>query len=515
MTLDDLLAARLLHKQRPDLKQRLVDLLDALADEPRRGGLGFRTLLSELVGEAAITREQASFVFLQVQRYQSGRALGVYGELLVKEAGLPRERVEATIRSLGEGGDCARLEQALEGQLPPETASRLRFQAKHALDLDATEQLDAYRSRRRSEHAQTLVAGETAALDTEVSGEKIPSGVYRNELVVPSAAEATGILDRASLGFALSAPRFAIPDWVDTSDALTGRTVGGFRILGLVGQGAMAKVYLADSREIEAPVALKLLSPEADGERKARFKREILANSFFNHENVIDVYDAGVADDGYSYLAMEFFDGTDLEQVLESEGTMGLTQSLNLIGQLLDALEVAHSAGIVHRDIKPGNIMVDAAGQRAKLTDFGIALIKDLGDFKDKVFESDAGGITGTPEYLSPEQAFRDPLGPPSDLYALGLVFFRMLAGKLPFYAETVPGWVNVHIAEDPAPLSEVAPGRRWPKRLLSLFERLFIKEPKQRIQSAGEVRAEVDAILEGIGAPPHTRSFRRIRGGF
>ncbi|HBP16957.1 MAG TPA: hypothetical protein DEA08_04060, partial [Planctomycetes bacterium] len=372
MTLDDLLAARLLHKQRPDLKERLVELLDGLADEPRRGGLGFRTLLSELVGEGAITREQASFVFQQVQRYQGGRALGVYGELLVKEGELSRDQVETMIRSLGEGGDCARLEEALEGLLPAETAARLRFQAKHALDLDANQQLDAYRSRRSAEHAQTLVAGQTGALDTEVSGEKIPSGVYRNELVVPSAAEATGILDRAALGFALSAPRFAVPDWVDTSDELTGRTVGGFRILGLVGQGAMAKVYLADSREIDAPVALKLLSPQATNERKARFKREILANSFFNHENVIDVYDAGVADDGYSYLAMEFFDGTDLEQVLEAEGTLGLTQSLNLTGQLLDALEVAHSAGIVHRDIKPGNIMVDSAGQRAKLTDFGI-----------------------------------------------------------------------------------------------------------------------------------------------
>ncbi|MGE0709154.1 MAG: serine/threonine-protein kinase [Planctomycetota bacterium] len=520
MTLDDLIAARLLHKSDPELKDRLIELLAQLESRPQRGGVGFRTLLSELVREQAIPRERASYVYDQVERFHRGRALGVYVQLLVQEGGLPREQVEARVQALGEGCDGARLERALgeAGVLPSQTLARLRYMAKLALDRDAAEQLAAFQSRRKAESARTMVAGEGYsgdALDTGVAGEKLPSGVYRDELVLPGAAEATGILDRAALGLALVAPRFPVPEWVDTSDELTGRMVGSFRILGLVGQGAMAKVYLADRPDLEEPVALKLLPAGSSKERQARFKREILANGFFSHENVIDVYDAGVTERGHHYLAMEFFDGTDLEEVLEAEGTLSLLQSLELIVQVLDALEVAHQAGIVHRDIKPGNIMVDLAGTRAKLTDFGIALIKDLGDFKGKVFESDDGGITGTPEYLSPEQAFRDPLGPPSDLYSLGFVLYRMLAGRLPFVAETIPGWINSHIADDPARLDAVAPDRDWPPRLLRLFDHLFVKDPKQRLGRAADFRGELLAVLEEVGGGRNTRAFSRIRGGF
>jgi hypothetical protein len=519
VTIDDLLAARLLYKERPELKERILELLSELTASPQRGGLGFRTLLGESLRRGAINRAQATFVHGQVGAFQRGRALGVYAELLVQEGELARGRVEAEIRSLGEGADCMRLEQGLvEAELlPSQTASRLRFQTKVVMDRDGNEQLEAFRCRRSAESASTLVAGESYTgdpLGTGIAGDKIPSGVYRTELVLPTADEASVIIDRASLGFALRAPRFNVPDWVDTSDDLTGRMIGGFRILGLVGQGAMAKVYLADHAEIEEPIALKLLPPSASKERQARFKREILANSFFSHENVIDVYDAGVSEDGHHYLAMEFFDGTDLEHVLETEGSLALIQSLDLTLQLLEALEVAHSAGIVHRDLKPANLMVDAGGVRAKLTDFGIALIKDLGDFKDKIFESDDGGITGTPEYLSPEQAFRDPLGPASDLYSLGLVLYRMLAGRLPYQADSIPGWVNRHIAADPEPIAKAAPGRQWPQGLQKLFDDVFVKDPKQRLREAAEFRRRVLEVRDSLG-PRRTQAYNRIRGGF
>ena len=159
--------------------------------------------------------------------------------------------------------------------------------------------------------------------------------------------------------------------------------------------------------------------------------------------------------------------------------------------------------------------MVSGAGNRAKLTDFGIALIQELGDFKGKVFESEAGGITGTPEYLSPEQAFRDPVGPPSDLYSLGMVLYRCLAGRLPFACDSIPGWVNSHIAETPLALDQAAPAGEWPPELLALFARLFRKDPKERYQRAEEVLQEVDAIFLGLGSGRRSRFFEKIRRGF
>lgn len=509
MTLDDLISARLVDQERPELRPRLLGLLHELEAQPEGRGEGFRTLLGELLRAGDLTREQAEWIHDACERHKHARALGLYLEVLTREAGVSREVLEGLVEGLGQSADCPRLSELLieAGSLTEERAAALQFQARRIFDRDAGAQLEAFQSRRRAEAAQTLVGGETE--------DKIPSGVYRQELVLPSSEEMTQVVDRASLSLDLSPPRFPIPSWVDTCEALVGSRIGGFRILGLIGKGAMAKVYLADHSDHEQPIALKLLPPRASSERRARFKREILANGFFGHENVIDVYDAGVADEGHHYLAMEFFDGTDLEKVLETEGSISLRQSLSLVRQLLQALAVAHQAGIVHRDIKPGNIMVSGAGHEAKLTDFGIALIQELGDFKDKVFESDDGGITGTPEYLSPEQAFRDPLGPTSDLYSIGMVLYRCLSGRLPFEAESIPSWVNAHISEAPLPLDQAAPEGEWPPELLTLFERLFEKDPNQRIQTASEVLQEVDAILLDLSSGRRSRFFKKVRRGF
>ncbi|MBL4847028.1 MAG: serine/threonine protein kinase [Planctomycetes bacterium] len=510
MTLDDLIAARIIDQERPNLRPRLLLLMQDLKANPQGGGEGFRTLLGELLRSGALSREQTEWVDDACGRHKRSRALGVYVEVLVREASLARESLEATVKELGGEGDCAALSATLleSKTLDAERAAGLEFQARRIFDADCKAQLQSFGVRRQAEVAQTLVGGEQLEA-------KIPSGVYREELVLPTSEEMTLVVDRASLRQDLAPPRFSIPSWVDTCEPLVGQRVGGFRILGLIGRGAMAKVYLADHADHEQPIALKLLPPEASAERRARFRREILANGFFSHESVIDLYDAGVASDGYHYLAMEFFEGTDLQQVLDTEGSISLRQSLSLIRQLLQALVVAHQAGIVHRDIKPGNIMVSGAGNTAKLTDFGIALIQELGDFKDKVFESDDGGITGTPEYLSPEQAFRDPVGTSSDLYSVGMVLFRCLAGRLPFQCESIPSWVNAHISETPLSLAEAAPDGEWPPALLELFERLFEKDPKKRIQTASEVLSEIDAIFLDLSSGRRSRFFEKVRRGF
>ncbi len=520
--LDDLLSARIVYAQRPELRNVLADRLKGLAASADQDG--YRTLVGDLRREGLLNDEQAEFVSSLVGRTRRGRALGVYTQLLSTHAQISREDVEVSIRGLGDSASPTLLGDALvaRGLADSQTVARLRFRAKQVLDHDEGQQIQNYLSRQSAESASTLVGGavqEGEDTETALGEARIPTGVYRMELVMPTSAEATGIIDRASVDLTppleIVAPRFPIPEWVNTNDPLVGTGVGKYRILGRVGAGAMGTVYLSDADEREQPICLKLLSGRATPEAQARFKREILANSFFSHENVIDVYDAGVTPKGRYFLAMEFFDGGDLEHLLKSEGSISLRQTLMIARQILLALEGAHGAGIVHRDVKPANILVAPGGTTAKLMDFGIALIKDLGEFKEKVFESDAGGVTGTPEYLAPEQAFRDPVGPASDLYSLGMVIYRCIAGRLPFECETVTGWVSSHMTEDPLPLAKAAPDAEFPSALQTLLDRLFVKDPKRRVQSAKVVLEALDAIAMSLGGGRKSRLFGKFRRGF
>ena len=158
----------------------------------------------------------------------------------------------------------------------------------------------------------------------------------------------------------------------------------------------MGEVYLCDRQdEPEKPVALKVLPKDADPDAKGRFKREILANSFFSHEGALEVYDAGRDDHGNHYLAMEFFDGRDLEKVLDETCRLPAKEAALLAKQVFETLGASHDAGLVHRDVKPANILLSWDGNTAKLMDYGIAVIEDLSEFKDQVFRSMEGGSPG------------------------------------------------------------------------------------------------------------------------
>jgi hypothetical protein len=498
---DDLLAARVLHRQRADLRAALSEALRALDTDTEEQG---HTLLGELVRGRTVPREQAEQVHDVVERWKRTRAVGIYARLLV-DRGVPESTVQQLVRGLGEFADLQRLGDAAvaRGLVPKEAEARLRFQAKQAFDVEAAREVDEYRARRKS--------GATAKLGPEGTGElasKVPSGVFRPGVEIASAAEVTSILEASPSMFI--APRVPVPDWVDTANAMVGRTVGPYRILGKVGAGAMATVYLAEKDDATIPFALKLVPPGASREVQARFKREILANGFFDHEHAITVHDAGATPEGHQYLVMEFFDSQDLEVLLKSQGTLSLRQSMRVASQVGRALQAAHDAGIIHRDVKPANILVSRDSGTAKLMDFGLALIRDLGEFKDKVFESDSGHITGTPEYVSPEQALGDPLGPASDVYSLGLTLYRCLAGRLPFEAKSPGAWIQARLNHKPVPLSEVTPGTEWPPALLQLIDRALVKDPAKRTQSAREVSDALDAVFDGLASTRRHLPFRR-----
>src|SRR5947199_6149035 len=217
---------------------------------------------------------------------------------------------------------------------------------------------------------------------------------------------------------------------------MTRTAVARYRILRQIGSGGMGEVYLAEDPTLQRNVALKILS-EPDEKAKRRFVREAITASQISHPNVAVVYEAGEADDGTAFIAMQYVEGETLRDRLR-RGPMAIPEVVRIVTEVADALEDAHRRGIVHRDIKPGNIMVDARGH-AKVLDFGIAKRIDLANTHEPtaVAETAAGMFIGTLQYVSPEQASGGVVDQRSDIFSFGVVLYEMLSGKNPFAAST------------------------------------------------------------------------------
>ena len=485
---EDLIAARLLFQRVPERSEALLAALDARRQDPSE-----RSLLASLADDGVLTREQAQYVWHQVEAYKRDRLREVYLHLLA-EAGVPQAEVARLAADAGAEGEADGVAAAAlaRGLLPPEREQQVRFQARLVLDRDLASQVQQF-------HASQ--AGADAP--PELVRAEVTAELERPVLAPP--AEAVGELVRGTLSDAddsLPGPQFRIPGAVDMSDGLTGSLVGPYRILGRIGAGAMGTVYLADARsDPTRPVALKLLPPDAPKEAKGRFKREILANSFFSHPGALDVYDAAETPGGGYYLAMEYFVGNDLERVLTETTKLPPRTAFELARQCFETLGAAHQAGIVHRDVKPGNILVSADYGAARLMDFGIAIINDLEGFQKQVYSSDDGTVTGTPEYMSPEQAANEALTGSSDLYSMGVVLYHLLSGRLPFESESSGGFMTLHILEPPLPLAKADSGLKssLPKEAFALVEALLAKSPGKRPADAAAVVAAIDALLPRV----------------
>jgi serine/threonine-protein kinase len=257
-----------------------------------------------------------------------------------------------------------------------------------------------------------------------------------------------------------------------------------YEVKEVLGMGGMGVVYRALDRELGEPVAIKTLRPEAlagDGVALERFKQEIRLARKIAHRNVVRTYDLGEVN-GMYFLTMEFVEGTSLKQLITNRGRLPVAVTLTVGKQLCRALEVAHEQGIIHRDIKPQNIVVDPTGF-LKVMDFGIARLANPPTGKGL---TEVGTSIGTPDYMSPEQLSGAELDARSDLYSAGVVLFECLTGKVPFEADTTWALVAKHLEEpvpDPRKLNPDIP-----VAVAQVIMKAMAKEPAQRYQTAVEM---------------------------
>jgi serine/threonine-protein kinase len=282
-----------------------------------------------------------------------------------------------------------------------------------------------------------------------------------------------------------------------------------YRLLHRLGSGGMADVWCAEDVQLGRQVALKLLHRRfaEDPEFVERFKREASSAASLQHPNVVSVFDRGEWEGTY-YIAMEYLDGRSLKQIIREEAPLDLLRAIDLTIQILRAARFAHQRGVVHRDIKPHNVIVDGEG-RAKVTDFGIARAgaSDM---------TETGSIMGTAQYLPPEQAQGLAVSPQSDLYAIGIVLYEMLTGRVPFDGESAVTIALKQVSEAPQPPSAWNPA--VPPELDAIDLHALEKDPAARFASADEfiaaLQGAADRIASGAAVGPGTVAFGAVAAG-
>ena len=273
------------------------------------------------------------------------------------------------------------------------------------------------------------------------------------------------------------------------------KSLGRYRIKGVLGKGAMGLVYDGLDPTLDRRVAIKTILTSALDEATARqysmrFKREVRAVARLNHPNIVQVYDFGAEGD-LAYIVMEYIEGKELKDYFDAKHAFDLATIFRLMLELLDALDFAHEAGVIHRDIKPANILIDA-GSHAKLADFGVARVTETEGEQGEATR--AGAMVGTPSYMSPEQIQGQTIDRRTDIFSAGIVFYQLLTGQKPFEGGQ---WALAKkiVQDDPVWPSSIV---QVPPAIDRVCARAMAKLPEHRYQSARKFAESLKGILEG-----------------
>src|ERR687895_90912 len=265
-----------------------------------------------------------------------------------------------------------------------------------------------------------------------------------------------------------------------------------YRLVRPLGSGGMADVYLAHDSILDRDVALKVMSTRyaSDDEFVERFKREAQSAAALSHANIVSIFDRGESEDGTYYIAMEYLPGGTLKDRIMSKGALPPRTAAAVALQMAEALRAAHERDVIHRDVKPRNILITDSGD-VKVTDFGIARAASSSTM------TRTGSILGTAHYISPEQAMGEPVGPASDLYSLGIVLYEMLTGELPYDADTPLGIAMKHVNGRLSSPKEIDPS--IPAGINAITCRLLAKSPDERYASEAELIEALERVAAGL----------------
>ena len=301
----------------------------------------------------------------------------------------------------------------------------------------------------------------------------------------------------------------------DPADRLLGKSIDGrFLITEKIGVGGMGTVYKAQQKSIGRAVAVKVLNKDLAHDKEAvqRFFLEARAASLLSNAHTITIHDFGQDGENQLYIAMELLDGQPLSDIMKEQWPFDLPFIIEIIKQICDSLGEAHKKGIIHRDLKPANICLCDVGEEenfVKVLDFGIAKLVESTTQNNL---TRTGAIMGTPIYMSPEQARGDVVDNRTDFYSLGIILYEMLSGRPPFNASTPHKLLMCHIEEPPPALSEVNPSAKVPPDLEMVVRRMLEKKPEERYQTAAELKADLDLVLEKLKDEGLTPIWRPVR---
>ena len=305
-------------------------------------------------------------------------------------------------------------------------------------------------------------------------------------------SQAAKFMERSALNIAAHA--LAQDSNITTIASLVGQEIEGYQIEKLLGAGGMGEVYLARDNKLGRMIALKVLPLHfvLDRDRLSRFQREARALSSLNHPNLVTIYEVGEAR-GLHFIAMELVDGKTLSSLRD---TLSLKELLSIVAQVAEALGAAHQSGIVHRDVKPDNVMVRPDGY-AKVLDFGLVKLAEVEPAPESPGHTQRGVAMGTLAYMSPEQAAGEPVDHRTDIWSLGVLLYELSSGRKPFTGETRQVTINTILSAQPAPVTTIAPS--LPPDLDQILNKALEKDRELRYQTASDFRADLRRLLRQI----------------